>query len=140
MKLYLFSHIQTLFIYSFIYLFIQTGDAFPVAFARSLVAISNHKDDNLRRICIETLRELSVENPRVVATVNGLTTLLDVVLEPSSQDMAEPILISLLYLLNDPRSRYCSIIYANVYVQNTIICGNVQNIDSEINIMIVVTR
>ena len=78
------------------------------------MAISNHKDDNLRRICIETLRELSVENPRVVATVNGLTTLLDVVLEPSSQDMAEPILISLLYLLNDPKSRYFAIIYVNL--------------------------
>ena len=88
-----------------------TGDIFPVAFARSLVAISNHKDDNLRRVCIETLRELAVENPRVVATVNGFTTLLDIVLEPSSQDMAEPILMSLLFLLNDPKSRYvfCSV-------------------------------
>ena len=85
--------------------YLLIGDVFPIAFARSLVAISNHKDDNLRRVCIETLRELSVQNPRVVASVNGLTTLLDIVLEPSSQDMAEPILISLLYLLNDPKSR-----------------------------------
>lgn len=38
--------------------------------------------------------------------VNGLTTLLDIVLEPTSQDMAEPILVSLLFLLNDPKSRY----------------------------------
>ena len=107
------SHVQNLII-SYLLSSNKTGDAFPVAFARSLVAISNHKDDNLRRICIETLRELSVENPRVVATVNGLTTLLDVVLEPSSQDMAEPILISLLYLLNDPKSRYFTIICINL--------------------------
>jgi hypothetical protein len=52
-----------------------------------------------------------VENPRVVAMVNGLTTLLDVVLEPASQDMAEPILMSLLYLLNDPKSRYEDVYY-----------------------------
>lgn len=70
------------------------------------MAISNHRDDNLRRVCIETLRELCVENTRVVAVVNGLTTLLDIVLEPTSQDMAEPILVSLLFLLNDPKSRY----------------------------------
>jgi rapamycin-insensitive companion of mTOR len=92
------------------------GDIFPVAFARSLVAISNHKDDNLRRVCIETLRELSVENPRVVAMVNGLTTLLDVVLEPASQDMAEPILMSLLYLLNDPKSRYVDVFYHYLFL------------------------
>jgi Rapamycin-insensitive companion of mTOR, N-term len=97
-------------LFHFIYLtysfyVIILGDIFPVAFARSLVAISNHRDDNLRRVCIETLRELSVENTRVVAVVNGLTTLLDIVLEPTSQDMAEPILVSLLFLLNDPKSR-----------------------------------
>jgi Rapamycin-insensitive companion of mTOR, N-term len=97
-------------LFHFIYLtysfyVIILGDIFPVAFARSLVAISNHRDDNLRRVCVETLRELSVENTRVVAVVNGLTTLLDIVLEPTSQDMAEPILVSLLFLLNDPKSR-----------------------------------
>ena len=47
--------------------------------------------------------------------VNGLTTLLDVVLEPASQDMAEPILMSLLYLLNDPKSRYVNDFYHIVY-------------------------
>lgn len=51
-----------------------------------------------------------MENPRVVAVVNGITTLLDIVLEPSSQDMAEPILVSLLFLLNDPKSRYFKLI------------------------------
>lgn len=46
-----------------------SGDIFPIAFARSLVAISNHKDDNLRRICLETLRELCVINPKVCKVI-----------------------------------------------------------------------
>jgi hypothetical protein len=46
---------------------------------------------SIYRVCIETLRELSVENPRVVATVNGISTLLDAVLDPSSQ-------VSLIYI------------------------------------------
>jgi rapamycin-insensitive companion of mTOR len=65
--------------------FIQhVGDAFPLAFARSLVAIANYKDDNIRRVCLETLRELSIENPRIVCTVNGLPTLIEAILEPST--------------------------------------------------------
>ena len=84
-------------------------DAFPPAFARSLVAIANHKDknndDNLRRVCLEVLRQLAVENPRCAVSVNGLTTLLETVLDPNFQDMAEPILVSFMYLLNDPKTR-----------------------------------
>lgn len=52
----------------------------------------------------------------MVAMVNGLTTLLDVVLEPASQDMAEPILMSLLYLLNDPKSRYENNFYCYLFL------------------------
>jgi Rapamycin-insensitive companion of mTOR, N-term len=81
------------------------GDLFPSAFARSLVAIASHKDEHLRRVSMETLRELAVENPKLVAAVNGLSVLLDAVLEPAYQDLAEPILVSLMYLLNDPKTR-----------------------------------
>ena len=81
------------------------SDIFPSAFARSLVAIASHKDEHLRRVCMETLRELMVANPKLIAAVNGLSVLLEAVLEPSYQDIAEPILLSLMYLLNDPKSR-----------------------------------
>ncbi|CAK9856921.1 unnamed protein product [Sphagnum jensenii] len=74
--------------------------AFPVSFARSLVAIANSKDDNIRRVCIEILRELSVVNPEVVTKVNGFSCLLEAVLDPSTNDMGESIVLSLLYLMN----------------------------------------
>ena len=40
---------------------------FPIAFARSLVAIANHKEDTFRKISIEALRSLSMVNPALVA-------------------------------------------------------------------------
>ena len=79
--------------------------SFPIAFARSLVAVANNKDDNIRRVCLESLRELSVIVPELVVRVNGISCLLDAVIEPNTQDMAEPILMSILYLLNDSETR-----------------------------------
>lgn len=80
-------------------------DAFPVAFARSLVAISNSKEDNFRKVCLESLRELAVANPCLVAVVQGFTTLIDAVVDPVAQDVADNILRSILFLLNDPSTR-----------------------------------
>ena len=78
---------------------------FPVAFARSLVAVANNKDDNIRRVCLETLRELTIINSEIVLKVNGMSSLLEAVIEPNTQDMAESILLSILFLLNDPSTR-----------------------------------
>lgn len=79
---------------------------FPQSFMRSLVAVANHKDDNIRRVCLETLRQLTVINPAIVLQASGLSCLLDAVIEPSTHDMAESILMSVLYLLNDSSSRW----------------------------------
>jgi rapamycin-insensitive companion of mTOR len=80
-------------------------ESFPLSFARSLVAIANHKDDNIRRVCIETLRELSVVNPDIVSKSNGFSCLLEAVLDPSTHDMGEPIVMSILYLMNNVNTR-----------------------------------
>lgn len=86
--------------------FIEIDPAgFPISFARSLVAVASNKDDNIRRVCLETLRELIISNPEIVIRVNGLTCLLDAIIEPTTQDMSESILLSVLFLMNDPKSR-----------------------------------
>jgi rapamycin-insensitive companion of mTOR len=97
--------------------FIELAPAtFPIAFARSLVAVANNKDDNIRRVCLETLRELVIVNAEVVVRVNGLSSLLDAVIEPNTQDMSESILLSVLFLLNDPKNRFaCSEVGRVVY-------------------------
>lgn len=80
-------------------------DLFPASFGRSLVAISNSKEDSFRKVCIDSLRELALLNPAVVATVHGFPTLLDAVVDPINQDSAENILFTLVYLFNDPQTR-----------------------------------
>ena len=80
-------------------------EQFPIAFARSLVAVANSKDDTFRKICIETIRDLSLKNPSMVAAVDGFTPMMDAVLEPITQPMADSIVLALIYLLNDPTTR-----------------------------------
>ena len=78
---------------------------YPVSFARSLVAVANSKEDSFRKICVETLRELSLANPKLIATVNGYSCLLEAVIDPITQELADNILLTVLYLLNDPNIR-----------------------------------
>lgn len=82
-----------------------SSDFFPISFVRSLVSIANSREDNFRKIAIESLRELSLANPALVATVQGFSTLMDAVVDPVSQDIADSILHSVLFLLNDPSTR-----------------------------------
>ena len=78
---------------------------FPIAFARSLVAVANYKEDSFRKICIESLRLLALANPSLVSIVDGFVPLLDTVIEPITQPMADSIILSILHLLSDPYSR-----------------------------------
>lgn len=78
---------------------------FPPAFGRSLVAIANCKEDNFRKISLEFLKELALVNPSVVMNVGGFNSLVDAIADPITQDFADSILITILYLLNDPTTR-----------------------------------
>jgi hypothetical protein len=80
-------------------------EVYPISFARSLVAIANSKEDNFRRMCMDSLRELSLVNPAIVATASGFATLLEAVIDPISPDSADKILHTILFLLNDPTTR-----------------------------------
>lgn len=61
------------------------GSQMPTSLVRSIVAIAGHKDDNMRRVCLETLRELALVNIEIVAEANGVKVLVDSILEPSFQ-------------------------------------------------------
>ena len=76
-----------------------------LTFAQSLVAVASHKGDVMRRVCLETLRELSIVNPKVVAMVNGFSLLIEAVYDQSISDMSEAIILTYLYTLNDASSR-----------------------------------
>lgn len=77
----------------------------PRSLVASIVSIASHKDDNMRRVCLETLRELALSNIDIVAAANGVKVLVDAILEPSFQDLADSLLLTLLMILNEPATR-----------------------------------
>ncbi len=81
------------------------ADAYPIAFARSLVSIANSKEDNFRKIALESLRELSLSHPSLVAAVQGFSTLVDAIMDPVSQEIADSVTHTILFLLNEPSTR-----------------------------------
>ena len=99
------------------------NDIYPLAFARSLVAVANYKEDNFRKICIDSLRDLALTNPGLVAAVDGFAPLMDAVLEPITQPMADSILLTIIYLLNDPVTRYADFLLYNVRKSMLFICS-----------------
>ena len=73
---------------------------FPMAFANSIVAIANAQDDTLRRVCLETIRELSIANTEIANLSKGINCMLEAILDPSTFGMAES---CLLYTSPSPR-------------------------------------
>ncbi|CAM9692595.1 unnamed protein product, partial [Phaeothamnion confervicola] len=73
---------------------------------RSVVAVSAHKEDNFRRVCLDTLRELSLGAPAAVARANGFKTLLAAVLDPSAgPDLLEPLVAAVVEVCDAPHGR-----------------------------------
>ncbi len=77
----------------------------PIVFARSVVAVSNNKKDNIRKVCVEMLREMCVVNTPVVIVSNGLDALLTAAFDPAFKDMITSITTSILFMLNTEKSR-----------------------------------
>ena len=112
-------------------------DLYPIAFARSLVAVANYKEDSFRKICVDTLRELALSNPVLVTVVDGFGPLMDAVLEPITQPLADSILLTIIYLLNDPATRsivgncidlrmLVSFAFESTFVQDSLVKFNFQ--------------
>ncbi|CAM9222945.1 unnamed protein product, partial [Choristocarpus tenellus] len=77
----------------------------PREVVQTLVAVSGHMEDSFRRVCLETLRELAVANPRVVAHANGFKTLFAAALDPATQDLVDLLVNSLMSLIENPSTR-----------------------------------
>eukprot|EP01132_Coremiostelium_polycephalum_P001142 gene1142-1449_t len=77
----------------------------PHCIVKSLVAIAENQEDNFCRVCLETLCEISIRNPQISSHSNGIRTLFDAVLDPFYQGIQESLLISILYILNEEKTR-----------------------------------
>ena len=76
-----------------------------IGLVRSVVAVANSAKDNIRRVCVETLRELCLCNAHAVVQGGGVGTLHDAIYNPAFEDMIGSIINSLLYMLNNPETR-----------------------------------
>ncbi|CAM9962272.1 unnamed protein product [Ascophyllum nodosum] len=77
----------------------------PREVVRTVVAVSGHKEDNFRRVCLETLCDLAVADPRMVAHANGFRVLLSAATDPANQDLADPLVTTLMSIVEDPNTR-----------------------------------
>lgn len=88
---------------------VQVGaSAIPRGVCMLLVSVSEDKknpDTTFRRMCLETLRDLLVRNTRLVASCNGVQTLVREMLSTDNDSFAQSVAYNLLYVLNDPGTR-----------------------------------
>ncbi|KAL2410849.1 Target of rapamycin complex 2 subunit ste20 [Exophiala dermatitidis] len=74
------------------------------AVVRSLVAVAEAHDDNLKDICLLTLAELLMKHTELVVAANGVSTLTDA-LADGSFPAPEGLVASFLHILDHPRQR-----------------------------------
>ena len=78
----------------------------PRIFFQSLVAIAIHvPDDQIKKPAIEILRKGSIFCTKLCAWSGGLRVLIGSIIDPVCADISESIVLTLLYLINDPRTR-----------------------------------
>ena len=80
----------------------------PRGLALTLVAVAEDrsgKDSTFSRATLETLRDMLVCNTELVANAGGVPTVLSAMLEAESDELAESLAFTLLYLINDPEKR-----------------------------------
>ncbi|CAJ0899243.1 4884_t:CDS:2, partial [Entrophospora sp. SA101] len=73
---------------------------------RSIVSIAEQSDDKLRNICLETLAELLLRDPKLVTYCGGMRVLLQALVD-GPLDIVEYLIMALLYVIDLPDSREC---------------------------------
>ena len=72
---------------------------------QSLVSIAEQPKDDFRRVCLDAIRELTLLSPAIVASCNGIRTLVDSILDPACVDIANSLTLTLLYLIDSETTR-----------------------------------
>ncbi|KAL6058320.1 Cytosolic regulator of adenylyl cyclase [Balamuthia mandrillaris] len=77
----------------------------PRSIVQTIHAIADHRKDPYSRVCLETLVDLSLRNPQVVALTNGIKALIQATVNPIYQDIQDSLILALLYLFDHPDTR-----------------------------------
>jgi rapamycin-insensitive companion of mTOR len=81
------------------------AEAVPVLLVKGLVSVAENPEDPYSATSTEILRDLLVKNPYAVSTAGGTKILLSAVIDPKFKDIAESIVMTFLYLLDDAETR-----------------------------------
>ena len=75
---------------------------FPRCIVQTLIAISMNNKDEFRRICLDSLRELLMINPKLINECNGFKCIIQSILDISLNDISNSLILTLLYILDHP--------------------------------------
>lgn len=78
----------------------------PPSIVESLREIAVCHDDVYCRVALDALAQISVRNPYLAARCQAIRVVIEAIVDPYFKAMQEALLISILYLMNDPSSRY----------------------------------
>ena len=78
----------------------------PLIFFQSLVAIATHTpEDQLKKQVIEILRQGAMYCTEMCAISGGLNVLIESIIDPSCAVISESIVLTTIYLINEPKTR-----------------------------------
>jgi len=78
----------------------------PRIFFQSLVAIATHTpEDQIKKPVIEILRKGSIFCTNLCAWSGGINVLIESIIDPGCSDISESIVLTMLYLINEPKTR-----------------------------------
>ncbi|GBC19604.2 hypothetical protein RIR_jg41870.t1 [Rhizophagus irregularis DAOM 181602=DAOM 197198] len=78
----------------------------PLGVMRAIVSIAEQPDEKLRNICLETLAEIMIREPKIVTSCGGMRVLLQALID-GPVELAEYLIMALLYVIDTPDSREC---------------------------------
>ena len=79
--------------------------SFPKLLVNSIVGLTESQDEVIRKTAVESLRILSMANPELSGWAGGIKTLIDLSVDPNCRELSHSIILTLIYLLNDPNTR-----------------------------------
>ncbi|KAI8055952.1 Rapamycin-insensitive companion of mTOR, N-term-domain-containing protein [Syncephalis plumigaleata] len=81
------------------------AEVIPESILRAMVAIAEQVDDAYRNLCLETLCELAVRCVESAVRCGGIRVVLNALLD-GQHTLSESLVLTLLYLLDAPQTRY----------------------------------
>jgi hypothetical protein len=72
---------------------------------RSIVTVASQSSDPLRMTSLELLRLLLPTRTACAARCNGVKVAFDAILDPACKDMAEPLMLAILHVFSNPKTR-----------------------------------